>query len=125
MNVIIHVTRPVDQTLIPSGSVSEKAPIPDAIIPTQPSPTSMNDDPEKGPLHQSTPNTLSSTSEIRRGRPDMGNLIATAVTAHRHPEDRIIVGACGPRELMTATRQALTDIPYNDGPAITLYTEVG
>ncbi|PWY67073.1 hypothetical protein BO94DRAFT_590981 [Aspergillus sclerotioniger CBS 115572] len=127
VNVIIHVTSQVDPSAIlsstPSDLVSEKASVKGDITPPQPSPTSMDFDPEKGPFHQPIAKALTSPNEIRQGRPDIDKLIATAVNTSGNTNDRIIVGACGPRELTAATRKAVTDILRNDGPAITIYTE--
>jgi hypothetical protein len=66
----------------------------------------------------------SSINEIRSGRPDIGKLIAAAVASSSSIDDRIIVGACGPSELMSSIREAVYSDLYNDGPSLTLYTEV-
>lgn len=54
----------------------------------------------------------------------MGNLIAAAATGSGNLDDRVIVGACGPSELMSTTREAVNNELLNGGPSITLYTEV-
>ncbi|PYI00747.1 hypothetical protein BO78DRAFT_424196 [Aspergillus sclerotiicarbonarius CBS 121057] len=127
VNVVIHVTRQAEQpgtlSLLPSGSASEKISIQEDLIHTKPPPTHHNTDLEKGPLHQFTAKDCFSTNEVRQGRPDISNFISAAADSGCKPDDRIIVGACGPKELMIATRNAVSDIMRKDGPAITLYTE--
>jgi hypothetical protein len=128
VNVLIHVTRATE----PSGtslsttpeSHSEKASLKDDVIPIGPSPLgSQINDLEKGTLEMATSSPLS-INKIRPGRPDIGKLIAAAVGSSSSIDDRIIVGACGPSELMSTIREAVFSDLYNDGPSLTLYTEV-
>ncbi|EKV10623.1 Ferric reductase transmembrane component 5, putative [Penicillium digitatum PHI26] len=127
VNVFIYVTRQADlsDTSSPTspGSLSEKVAAKDDIILTEPSSVFSTNDPEKGVAQESTDSISSSTNQILQGRPNIGNLIAAAAAGSGNLEDRIIVGACGPSELMSTTRKAVNDDLLKGGPSITLYTE--
>jgi hypothetical protein len=128
VNVLIHVTRATDLSgtslSTTPESHSEKASLEDDVIPIGPSPLgSQINDLEKGALEMATSSPLS-INVIRPGRPDIGKLIAAAVASSSSIDDRIIVGACGPSELMSTIREAVFSDLYNDGPSLTLYTEV-
>lgn len=80
---------------------------------------------EKGPLSPvavTSPDTKFANS-IRSGRPSIENHVITCVESCK-PTDRIGVGACGPVELVASTRKAVAQKIYDNGPSITLYTEV-
>ncbi|CAG8909126.1 unnamed protein product [Penicillium egyptiacum] len=128
VNLIIHVTGQADlsgtsSSTSPSSS-SEKVSEKDDIIPTGPSPALLTSDPEKGAGQHPTGNISSSVNEILPGRPDIGNLIATAAAESGRSDDHMIVGACGPSQLLGTTRKAVNNELLNDGPSITFYTEV-
>ncbi|KGO74387.1 FAD-binding 8 [Penicillium italicum] len=133
VNVHIYVTRQAELsgTSSPSGqssptsptSLSEKVAAKGDVILTEPSPVFSTNDPEKGVEQQSTDSIPSSLNQILPGRPNIGNLIAATAGGSSSPEDRIIVGACGPSELMSTTRKAVNEDLLNGGPSITLYTE--
>lgn len=95
----------------------------DDITLTEPYSAVGTNDLEKGAMQKSTANILSSIKVIRPGRPDIGNLIENIVTSNSNADGRVIVAACGPSELMSATRKAVHNDMYND-LSITLYTEV-
>ncbi|KAJ5250642.1 hypothetical protein N7489_001052 [Penicillium chrysogenum] len=127
VNLIIHVTGQADlsgtsSSTSPSSS-SEKVSAKDNVILTEPSPTVLTRDPEKDAEQQPTGNISSSVNEILLGRPNIGNLIAAAAAGSAKLDDRIIVGACGPSQLLSTTRKAVNKELLNDGPSITLYTE--
>ncbi|KAJ5049347.1 hypothetical protein NUH16_007865 [Penicillium rubens] len=127
VNLIIHVTGQADlsgtsSSTSPSSS-SEKVSAKDDIILTEPSPTVLARDPEKDAEQQPTGNISSSVNEILLGRPNIGNLIAAAAAGSAKLDDRVIVGACGPSQLLSTTRKAVNKELLNDGPSITLYTE--
>ncbi|CAG8179504.1 unnamed protein product [Penicillium nalgiovense] len=128
VNLIIHVTGQTDLSGTSSStspnSSSEKVSAKDNVILTGPSPTILTSDPEKGAEQQSTGNVSSSVKGILPGRPNIGNLIAAAAAGSTRLDDRVIVGACGPSRLMSTTRKAVNNELLNDGPSITLYTEV-
>lgn len=64
-----------------------------------------------------------SVAARHKGRPDIGNLLASCV-AQCSPEARIGVAACGPSQMVSATRAAVYKRAYDVGPSITLHTEV-
>jgi hypothetical protein len=128
VNVLIHFTRATDLSgtslSTTPESHSEKDSLKDGVVSIEPSPLgSQINDLEKGALEMATGSPLS-INEIRPGRPDIGKLIAAAVSSSSSIDDRIIVGACGPSGLMSAIREAVFSDLYNDGPSLTLYTEV-
>lgn len=124
----IYVTRQTDLsgTSSPTSpdSLSEKVSVKDGVVPAEPSLVFSTNDPEKGVEQQSTDNISSSFNRIFSGRPNMGNLIAAAATGSGNLDDRVIVGACGPSDLMSTTRETVNKELLNGGPSITLYTEV-
>lgn len=61
--------------------------------------------------------------EIRERRPYIADLIDTAV-ASANLANRIIVGACGPGEMIDQTRKAISENMRERSPYISLYTEV-
>lgn len=128
MNVLVHVTRATDLSgtslSTTPESHSEEASLQGDVVPIGPSPLgSQINDLEKGALEIATGSPLS-INEIRPGRPDIPKLIAAAVASSSNIDERIIVGACGPSELMSTIREAVFSDLYDDGPSITLYTEV-
>ncbi|KAJ5793295.1 uncharacterized protein N7503_009273 [Penicillium pulvis] len=126
VNLIIHITRPTDITGLSSptstGSVSEKVSVNGDVASAEPSLTVSANDLEKSALQTFTPK-LPSVNEIRSGRPDIGNLIEAAATSGGNLDDRVIVGACGPSDLMSTIRNAVNNDIRDDGVSITLYTE--
>lgn len=58
-----------------------------------------------------------------KGRPDIANLLASCIS-QCSLESRIGVGACGPVQMIQATRDAIYQSTYDNGPSITLHTEV-
>ncbi|KAJ6013726.1 hypothetical protein N7540_008317 [Penicillium herquei] len=122
VNILIHVTRSTDLSGAPYSTdlQSEKVSLDNAV---EPSPVQTpTHDLEKGALEKSTI-LQASLNDIRPGRPDIGKLIADAVVLNSSTEDRIIIGACGPSDLMSTIRQAVHSDIHNDGPSLTLYTE--
>ncbi|KAJ6011583.1 hypothetical protein N7451_002995 [Penicillium sp. IBT 35674x] len=126
VNVLIHITRPTDITGLSSpastGSVSEKVTTNGDVAAVEPSlPVSAND------LEKSTLQTYTakppSVNEIRLGRPDIGHLIEAAATSSGNLDERVIVGACGPSDLMSTIRNAVNNDIRDDRLSITLYTE--
>lgn len=86
---------------------------------------SSNSDPvdvEKGPLNSAMTPTLPAT-KIRKGRPDILSLVPSCI-ANCSVGDRVGIGACGPAEMLDATRKAVARGMHGDGPSITLHTEV-
>lgn len=65
-----------------------------------------------------------SVNEIRPGRPDISNLIEAVATSGGNSDDRVIVGACGPSDLMSTIRNAVNNDTRDNRLSITLYTEV-
>ncbi|CAG7935108.1 unnamed protein product [Penicillium nalgiovense] len=128
VNLIIHVTGQTDlpgtSSSTSPNSSSEKVSAKDHVILTESSPAILTSDPEKGAEQQPTGNVSSSVKGILPGRPNIDNLIAAAAAGSARLDDRIIVGACGPSRLMSTTRKAVDNELLNDGPSITLYTEV-
>ncbi|CAI7584936.1 unnamed protein product [Penicillium glandicola] len=127
VKVLIHVTRHADLSATSSstspGSSSEKVSERNDIIQTENSLAFSTNDPEKGVEELSTNNIASSVNNIVLGRPHISNLISAAAAGSDKSDDRIIVGACGPSELLSTTRKAVNNESHNDGPSITLYTE--
>ncbi|KXG47340.1 FAD-binding 8 [Penicillium griseofulvum] len=127
VNLFIHVSGQAGLSVVSASTsagssseeVSEKAPV----IQAEDSPAFLTSDPEKGVSQDSTSNISSLVSGILPGRPNIGNLIAAAAAGSGTLDDRIIVGACGPSQLMSTTREAVNNELRNDGPSITLYTE--
>jgi Ferric reductase NAD binding domain. len=128
VNVQIYVTRQtgLSGTSSPTSpdSLSEKVSVKDDVVPAEPSLVFSTNDPEKGVEQQSTDTISSSVNRMLSGRPNIGNLIEAAATGSGNLGDRVIVGACGPSELMSTTREAVNNELLNGGPSITLYTEV-
>ncbi|KAJ5817621.1 FAD-binding 8 [Penicillium robsamsonii] len=130
VNLVIHVTRQAGLSgTSPSlstspGSSSEKVSEQKDVTIIDESLAFSANDPEKSAGQQSTGNTPS-INGILPGRPHVGNLIAAAAATSGSDtsDDRIIVGACGPSELLSMTRKAVTNELNNDGLSITLYTE--
>lgn len=125
--MLVHITRPTDVTGLSSptspGSVSEKVSVNEGVAPVEPSLTGSVNDLEKSALQTFTAKPPS-VNEIRPGRPDIGNLIEAAATSGGKLDDRVIVGACGPSDLMSSIRNAVNNDVRDDGVSITLYTEV-
>lgn len=127
MNVLIHITRPTELTGLSSpastGSVSEKVSVNGDVAPVESSLTFSVNDLEKSALQTFTAKPPS-VNEIRPGRPDISNLIEAAATSGGNLDDRVIVGACGPSDIMSTIRNAVNNDVRDDGVSITLYTEV-
>lgn len=65
--------------------------------------------------------------DFKRGRPNIGHLMSAAIShssASLGNIGHVMVGACGPKELIDTTRQAVLHEKHDDGPSMTLYTEV-
>ncbi|OQE32450.1 hypothetical protein PENFLA_c001G02010 [Penicillium flavigenum] len=127
VNLFIHVTGQAElsgttSSTSPSSS-SEKVSAKDDVILKEPSPVILTSDPEKGAEQQPAGSISSSVNEILPGRPNIGNLIAAAAAGSAKLDDRVIVGACGPSQLLSTTRKAVNNELLKDGPSITLYTE--
>ncbi|KAJ5541759.1 FAD-binding 8 [Penicillium frequentans] len=126
VNVLIHITRPTDITGLSSpastASVSEKVSVNGDVATLEPSITVLASDLEKSALQTFTAKPPS-VNEIRAGRPDISNLIEAAATSGDNLDDRVIVGACGPSDLMSTIRNAVNNEIRDDGVSITLYTE--
>ncbi|CEJ56738.1 hypothetical protein PMG11_02936 [Penicillium brasilianum] len=127
LNVHIYVTRPACSSELPSpassGAQSEKYSVISEPIEAEPPSAIILNGLEKGALKQSTTET-SPVSVIQPGRPDISNLIEAIVDSKSGANDRVIIGACGPSELMSVTRKAVHKDRCNGGLSITLYTEV-
>ena len=80
-------------------------------------------DPEKGTSKVSTCSAFGIVG-YNIGRPDINDVIATALLSGNTEDDQIIVGACGPSELLSQTRNAIHIASDDDGPSVKLYTEV-
>ncbi|OJJ65795.1 hypothetical protein ASPBRDRAFT_60260 [Aspergillus brasiliensis CBS 101740] len=126
VNLIVHVTRPAGSYGLSSsefpGSPSEKGPV--FREPTEAELSSANNtnDPEHGVLKQSKGGE-SLVSVVLPGRPSIGNIIDAIVESSSTAHDRVIVGACGPSELTSVTRDSVHKHLCNDGLSMTLYTE--
>lgn len=59
----------------------------------------------------------------QKGRPDIANLLASCFS-QCSLESKIGVGACGPIQMIEAARDAIYQSTYDNGPSITLHTEV-
>ncbi|KAI2725999.1 hypothetical protein CBS147332_2886 [Penicillium roqueforti] len=136
VNLFIHVTRQaiLNRTSSPTSSptspnyLSEKILATEAVIPAESIPAESTvefstNDLEKRVEQQAIANISSPVNGIVARRPDIGKFIAAAASATENSDDRIIVGACGPSQLMSATREAVHSDLHHDGPLITLYTE--
>lgn len=64
-----------------------------------------------------------SVSDIRKGRPNLPPLITDCLTGCAST-DRVAVGACGPRDLLKVTRDTVFQEDFDEGPSISLHTEV-
>lgn len=127
VKVLIHITRPTEIIgLSPpaiTGSFSKKNSLNEDVAPVTPSPAVSANDLEKTALEMFAAKPPS-VNETRPGRPDIGNLIGAAATSGGKSDDRIIVGACGPSDLTSTIRHSVNNDIRDDGPSITLYTEV-
>jgi hypothetical protein len=127
LNVHIYVTRPACSSElsspVSSGAQSEKGSVISEPIEAEPPSAIITNDIEKGALKPS-PVEISAFSLVRPGRPDIDNLIEAIVDSSSSAHDRVIIGACGPSELMSVTRKAVHKDRYNGGLSMTLYTEV-
>ncbi|KAJ5263505.1 hypothetical protein N7478_011110 [Penicillium angulare] len=117
VNLIIHVTSP--SSPLNTGSSAEKE-----ITPIQPSLSVRTNDPEKTHFNESIVKFHFLADCVRSGRPDIESLIRTASNLRDNADDRIIVGACGPKELISITRQAVKNDMRGERLSVTLYTEV-
>lgn len=128
VNLIIHVTSHTEPSGIPStrslGPISEKVSIKGEVTSTTPSTAVSANDPEKGALDSSIAVDGSAVNMARLGRPDIEGLISAAATPTDDPQERVIVGACGPRELIAATKTAVNNNLHSEALSLTLYSEV-
>jgi hypothetical protein len=62
-------------------------------------------------------------SLIRRGRPNIADLVANRIS-RCPPQYQVRVGTCGPMKLLEETREASFQEVLDNGPSITLHTEV-
>lgn len=60
---------------------------------------------------------------LRKGRPNVTQLVVESMS-QCSLEDRIGVAACGPFNLLEATREAVSRKDYDNGPSITFHSEV-
>lgn len=81
-------------------------------------------DPEKGNPKVMTTSSALGIIRCHSGRPDMDDIISSSLLSGNTEDDRIIVGACGPSELMKQTRKAVRVSTLDEGPSVKLYTEV-
>lgn len=131
MNLFIYVTRQTGElnsgmpTLNPHD-LSEKSPVETTGALMEPSILDSEvSDIEKGGLQDLNPDDEFSHC-VRPGRPDINNLIAASIAnvSNHSPDDRIIIGVCGPIAMTNATREAVSKAAHEDGLSITQYTEV-
>lgn len=104
-------------------------------IPTPSSPDCSDSDPssptaeitvydiEKGTAPGTTKEKLPFSMNIHQGRPNISELIEATISG-TDPKDRIAVGVCGPGDLVDRTREGVSRDVYDNGPSITLYSEV-
>ena len=59
----------------------------------------------------------------QKGRPDIANLLASCFS-QCSLDSKIGVGVCGPIQMIEAARDAIYQRTYDNGPSITLHTEV-
>ncbi|KAJ5100434.1 FAD-binding 8 [Penicillium angulare] len=116
INLMIHVTNA-------SSPPNAFAQIEKDITPMQPSLPIVTNDLEKGHLHESTVKVPFSADCIKPGRPDIENLIKTASNSQGNADGRVIVGACGPKELISMARNAVNNDVRDERLSVTLYTE--
>ncbi|CAG8928199.1 unnamed protein product [Penicillium salamii] len=123
VKIMIHITRQSDVSrLISHGSPvsrSEKDAGHDETNAKGPSLNVTSGDLEKGAFQQSF-----SGNEIQLGRPDLDSIIENIVSSSCGLEDNVIIGACGPEDLMRTTRLAVHNRSLREEGPITLYTEV-
>jgi hypothetical protein len=81
---------------------------------------------EKGGPSDFKPDDKFSPYRIFSGRPDINRIMAASVAtvANESPDDRVIVGVCGPIAMTSSTREAVSKIEREDILSITQYTEV-
>lgn len=82
-----------------------------------------NGDMEQGKVEDSRQYSVSSA---RKGRPDVASLVNECLSqpSLSQSQQRIGVGACGPARLLDATKEAVMNPAHDNGPFITLHTEV-
>lgn len=78
---------------------------------------------EKEAAVDKTTEKLPLSVELHKGRPDLADVIANSIV-HADTRDRIAVGVCGPSDLVDRTRDVVRRDVYDNGPSITLYSEV-
>lgn len=105
VNLFIHVSR--DEVAFEDYSSLDSAPV--------------TADIEKG--KEETGGQAIPLSARRKGRPDIVNLLANSIS-QCSLESRIGVGACGPIQMIETTRDAIYQSKHDNGPSITLHTEV-
>lgn len=91
---------------------------------TAPLTVMSENDPKKGTLQDTVTVNCSSINMIRPGRPDIETIITKVTTSYRSPGDRVIIGACGPRELIAAAQTAVNNNLHNEALSTTFYCEV-
>ncbi|KAJ5793171.1 uncharacterized protein N7503_009149 [Penicillium pulvis] len=82
--------------------------------------TPVGSDIEKG--RNKTTQSSEYMSCIRRGRPNIADLVASGVS-RCPPHYQVGVGACGPMKILEGTRKATSQRAFDHGPSITLHTE--
>ncbi|CAI7635712.1 unnamed protein product [Penicillium pancosmium] len=129
VNMFIYVTRQSDIPSISALSpqdLSEKSPIETTGAPIK---FSISDsearDIEKGGPSDFKPDDKYSPYRIYSGRPDINSIMAASVAtvANESPDDRVIVGVCGPIPMTSSTSEAISKIAREDILSITQYTE--
>lgn len=124
VRIFLYVTQKIDLVMAPKHE--EKGSVTTTNLPTDLTSGQVPiAEVEKGPLSPIavTSPAIESVNAIRTGRPSIENHVMTCVGSCK-PTDRIGVGACGPVELVASTRKALAQKTYDNGPSMTLYTEV-
>lgn len=83
--------------------------------------TPVDSDIEKG--RKEATQSLECMSFVRRGRPNIADLVANGIS-WCPPHYQVGVGACGPMKILEGTREATSQKAFDNGPSITLHTEV-
>jgi hypothetical protein len=117
VRLFIHVTR---EDVKPEN--------PNDIILTKPDVSSNNTTPidiEKSPtgIESNVINPQLLLGNTHKGRPDISTYISMFVDCCS-PSDRVGIGACGPVDMVDSVTRAVSRGVYDDGPSITVYTEV-
>jgi predicted ferric reductase len=121
VNLILHTTRAGTVTTTSSSASStigadrEKT-SPDAAA------TALSADPEKSDLSASAYGDIPSGLVLNPGRPNVSELIRNAIQA-AGKDERIIVSACGPHDLMNITRKTVAKEIGSCGKSVELHCE--